>query len=131
MTQAKKHKYSSSSQQIAAIRALGYEGQYRVCYAFYDEIIKYSRWDNNRFGQLFDFVYEGINPDALDEEILRIRQCVNEMDNVLSEMDSKDPGAFLSIERVLASIIGTTDTTEVRNYGTTEIRNNFQDESNL
>jgi predicted transcriptional regulator len=60
---------------------------------------------NNRFGQMFDYVYESINPDMLDEEILRIRQCVNEMDNVLSEMDSKDPGAFLSIEKVLGGII--------------------------
>lgn len=73
-----KHKYSSSSQLIAAVRAMGYEEQYRVCYAFYDEILKYLRWDNNRFGLLFDDIYESINPDALDEEILRIRQCVNE-----------------------------------------------------
>ena len=100
-----KHKFSISSQLVAAVRALGYEGQYKVCYAFYDEIIKYPRWDNNRFGLLFDDIYESINPDMLDEEILGIRQCVNEMDNVLSEMDSKDPGALLSIERVLGGII--------------------------
>lgn len=99
------HKFSCSSELIAGVRALGYEGQYRVCYAFYDEIIKYPRWDNNRFGQMFDYVYESINPDMLDEEILKIRQCVNEMDNVLGEMDSRDPGAFLSIERVLAPVI--------------------------
>ena len=101
----KEQKYSCSSELISAVRALGYEGQYRVCYAFYDEIVKYPRWDNNRFGQMFDDIYESINPDMLEEEILRIRQCVNEMDNVLSEMDSKDPGAFLSIEGVLGGII--------------------------
>ena len=100
-----KHKYFSSSQLISAVRSLDYIGQYKVCYAFYDEIIKYPRWDNIRFGQMFDFVYESINPDALDEEILRIRQCVNEMDNVLGEMDERDPDSFLSIEEVLAQII--------------------------
>lgn len=84
----KEHNFSCSSELMAAIRALTYKEQYRVCYAFYDEIIKYPRWDNNRFGLLFDEIYESINPDMLDEEILRIRQCVNEMDNVLSEMDS-------------------------------------------
>lgn len=54
---------------------------------------------------MFDFDHESINPDMLDEDILRIRQCVNEMDNVLSEMDEKDPGAFLSIEEVLCKAL--------------------------
>ena len=106
----KEHKYASSSELISAVRTLGYEGQYGVCYAFYNEIVKYPRWDNNRFGQMFDYVYESINPDMLDEEILRIRQCVNEMDNVLSEMDSRDPGAFLELADALAKQVGYTET---------------------
>lgn len=54
---------------------------------------------------MFDFDHESINPDMLDEDLLRIRQSVNEMDNVLSEMDEKDPGAFLSIEEMLCKAL--------------------------
>lgn len=84
----REHKYSCSSELMNAIRAL------EVCYVFYDSIIKYPRWDNNRFCLLLDEIYEAIDPDMLDEEILRIHQCVNEMDNVLSEMDEREPGTF-------------------------------------
>lgn len=87
------------------IRALDYKGQYKVCYAFYDEIIKYPRWDNNKCYLLFDEFYEAIDPDWLDESILRIRQCINEIDKILSEMDAKDPGTFLKISRVLEVVI--------------------------
>ena len=90
----REHKYSCSSELMDAVRALDYKSQYKVCYAFYDAIIKYSRWDNNRFCLLFDDIYEAIDPDMLNEEMLRIRQCVNEMDNVLSEMDEREPGTF-------------------------------------
>lgn len=41
MHEGLKHKFISSSRLIAAVRALSYDGQYRICYAFYDEIIKY------------------------------------------------------------------------------------------
>jgi len=92
--EGKEHRYSCSSELMNAVRALDYKAQYKVCYAFYDAIIKYPRWDNNRFCLLFDEIYEAIDPDILDEEILRIRQCVNEMDNVLSEMDEREPGTF-------------------------------------
>lgn len=75
-----------------------------MCYAFYDAIIKYPRWDNNRFCLLFDEIYEAIDPNALDEEILRIRQCVNEMDNVLSEMDEREPGTFCEMAEEIKSL---------------------------
>ena len=90
----REHRYSCSSELMNAIRALDYKAQYKVCYAFYDAIFKYPRWDNNRICLLFDEIYEAIDPDMLDEEILKIRQCVNEMDNVLSEMDEREPGTF-------------------------------------
>ena len=88
-----------------AIRALDYKAQYLVCYAFYDAIIKYPRWDSNRFCLLFDDIYESINPEMLDEEILKIRQCVNEMDNVLSEMDEREPGTFYELAEKLGEYI--------------------------
>lgn len=72
---------------------------------FYDAIIKYPRWDNNRFYLLFDEIYEAIDPNALDEEILRIRQCVNEMDNVLSEMDEREPGTFCEMAEEIKKFI--------------------------
>lgn len=97
----REHKYSCSIELIEAVRALDYQGRYRVCEAFYDTTIKYPRWDNNRFCLLFDDIYESINPDMLDEEILKIRQCVNEMDNVLSEMDERDPGTFYELAEIL------------------------------
>lgn len=105
MVEEKEHKYSCSIDLMEAVRALDYQGRYRVCYAFYDAIIKYSRWDNNRFCQLFDDIYESIDPEMLDEEILKIRQCVNEMDNVLSEMDEPEPGTFCELAEELGEYI--------------------------
>lgn len=97
--------YLTCGQLMEAVRKLDYKGQYKVCYTFYDEIIKYPQWDKNEFCLFFDELYERINPDMLDEEILKIRQCVNEMDNALSEIDRYDPGTFLRIAEVLAKVI--------------------------
>ena len=99
------HICSCSNGLMEAVRALVYKGQYKVCYAFYDEIIKYPQWDENRFCLLFDEIYESINPDMLDEEIMKIHQCVNEMDNALSEIDRYDPGTFHRIAEELAKVI--------------------------
>lgn len=77
MKEKMEHKYSCSSDLMDAVRALDHKAQYKVCYAFYDAIIKYPRWDNNRFCLLFDEIYEAIDPDALDfvqilqEELVR------------------------------------------------------------
>ena len=38
----------------------------------------------------------------LDEEITKIHQCVNEMDNALSEIDRYDPGTFIRIVTQIA-----------------------------
>ena len=54
---------------------------------------------------LFDDIYESINPEMLDEEITKIRQCVNEMDNALSEIDRCDPGTFYELAGELAELI--------------------------
>lgn len=105
MVEEREHKYSCCSDLMDAVRSLDYKAQYNVCYAFYDSIIKYPRWDNNRFCLLFDEIYEAIDPEMLDEEILRIRQSVNEMDNALSEMDEREPGAFYELAEQLAKVI--------------------------
>lgn len=97
--------YATSGQLMEEVRKLDYKGQYKVCYAFYDEIIKYPQWDENEFCLFFDEIYEAIDPDALDGEILRIHQCVNEMDNALSEIDRYDPGTFRRIAEQLAKVI--------------------------
>lgn len=103
--------YSSSSKLMGAVRALNYLGQYKVCFTFYDEIVKYPRWHNSKYCILFDELYEAIDPDYLDESILRIHQCINEIDNILSEMDVKDPGSFFQISRVLEPIIDSSTST--------------------
>ena len=41
----------------------------------------------------------------LDEEIARIHQCVNEMDNAICEIDNFDPMTFYAIEKKLATVI--------------------------
>lgn len=105
MVEEREYKYSCSIDLMEAVRALDYQGRYKVCYAFYDAIMKYPRWDNNRFCLLFDEIYEAIDPDMLDEEILRIRQSVNEMDNVLSEMDEREAGTFCEMAEELAMFI--------------------------
>ena len=98
-------KYSCSIDLMNAIRELDYKGQYKVCYAFYDEIIKHPRWDENRFCLLFDEIYESIDPEMLDEEITKIHQCVNEMDNALSEIDRYDLGTFHRIAEELVKVV--------------------------
>ncbi len=101
----KMHMYPCSIDLMEAVRKLDYKNQYKICYAFYDEIIKYPQWDENEFCLFFDELYERINPEMLDEEILKIRQCVNEMDNALSEIDRYDPGTFYELADELAEFI--------------------------
>ena len=99
------HMYSCSIDLMEAVRKLDYKKQYKVCYAFYDEIIKYPQWDENEFCLFFDEIYERINPDMLDDEITKIRQCVNEMDNALSEIVRYEPGTFRRIAEQLVKVI--------------------------
>ncbi len=40
--------------------------QYKVCYAFYDEIIKYPQFDENTHCLKFDEIYESINLDWIN-----------------------------------------------------------------
>lgn len=101
----KRHMYSCSIDLMEAVRNLDYKKQYKVCYAFYDEIIKYPQWDENEFCLFFDELYERINPEMLDDEITKIRQCVNEMDNALSEIDRYDPGTFRRKAEQLVKVI--------------------------
>lgn len=101
----REQKYPCSIDLMEAVRKLDYKNQYKICYAFYDEIIKYPQWDENESCLLFDEIYEAIDPDMLDEEILRIRQCVNEMDNALSEMDEREPGTFCEMAEEMAMFI--------------------------
>lgn len=95
----------TSGQLMEEVRKLDYKNQYKVCYAFYDEIIKYPQWDENEFCLNFDELYERINPEMLDDEITKIRQCVNEMDNALSEIDRYDPRTFHRIAEQLVKVI--------------------------
>lgn len=97
--------YMTSGQLMEEVRKLDYKNQYKVCYAFYDEIIKYPQWDENEFCLNFDELYERINPEMLDDEITKIRQCVNEMDNALSEIDRYDPRTFHRIAEQLVKVI--------------------------
>jgi preprotein translocase subunit SecF len=42
-----------------------------VCYSFYDEIINYPQFDENKHCLRFDDIYESINVDWLEEEKTR------------------------------------------------------------
>lgn len=97
--------FLTSNRLMEAVRALGYKQQYKVCEAFYNEIIKYPRWDNNRFGLLFDDLFESIDPKNLEEQLLRLHQCVNELDNTISEIDDYDPTTFFQIAKELEKVM--------------------------
>ena len=84
----KRHMYSCSIDLMEAVRKRDYKNQYKICYAFYDEIIKYPQWNENEFCLFFDELYERIDSDLLDDEITKIRQCVNEMDIALRRWTS-------------------------------------------
>lgn len=99
------NKFDSSYKLMETVRALDYKGQYKVCVAFYNEIIKYLRWENNRFGLLFDDLFESIDPKNLEEELLRLHQCVNELDNTISEIDEYDPTTFFQIVKKLEKVM--------------------------
>lgn len=90
---------------METVSSLDYKGQYIVCVAFYNEIIKFPRWDNNRFGLLFDELFESINPKNREEELLRLHQCVNELDNFISEIDDYDPTTFFQIAKGLEKVM--------------------------
>ena len=82
-----------------------YKGQYKVCYAFYDEIIKYPQFDENKHCLKFDKIYESINPDWLDEEKDKIQQCTEVMLEALRDIEKVDPETFKSVIKVLAPLI--------------------------
>lgn len=105
MEDFKENEFDSSYKLMEAVRGLDYKGKYKVCVAFYNEIIKYPRWDNNRFGLLFDDLFESIDPKNLEEELLRLHQCVNELDNTISEIDEYDPTAFFQIVKELEKVL--------------------------
>ena len=84
---------------------MDYKAQYKVCSVFYEESIKYPILDNCRYILWFDEIFERIDRKMLDEEIARIHQCVNEMDNAICEIDNFDPMTFYAIEKKLATVI--------------------------
>ena len=86
--------YSTSWKQIDVVRVLDYRGQYKVCYAFYDEIIKYPQFDMNKHCLKFDEIYESIYPNWLEEEIEKIQQCVEVMLMALRGIEMSEPATF-------------------------------------
>ena len=89
--------YYTSGELIDIVRTLVLKGQYKVCYAFYDEIIKYPQFDENRYCLKFDEIYESINPNWLDEENDKIRQCVEMMLDALRDIEMSEPATFNEI----------------------------------
>ncbi len=95
-------KYYSSGELLEEVRKLDYKQQYKFCYVFYDEIIKYSQFDENKFRLKFDEIYESINPDWIDEEIEKIQQCVEVMLDALSDIEMNESATF---QKIVARII--------------------------
>ncbi len=92
-----KKKYSTSSELMQDVRSLDYKQKYKVCYDFYDEIIKYPQFDENKHCLKFDEIYESINPDWLEEEKDKIEQCVEVMGEALKDIEQSYPETFQKI----------------------------------
>ena len=92
-----KKNYSTSSELMKNVRSLDYQQQYKVCYIFYDEIIKYPQFDENKHCLKFDEIYESINPDWLEEEKDKIEQCVEVMGEALKDIEQSYPETFQKI----------------------------------
>ena len=58
-----------------------------------------------RFGLLFDELFESINPKNPEEELLRLHQCVNELDNFIGEIDDYDSTTFFQIAKGLEKVM--------------------------
>lgn len=99
------HKYSCGIDLMEAVRALDYQGRYRVCEAFYKMIFVGFPGDNLPFCRLFNNLFEHIDPNCLEDYVRVIRQCVNEMDNALSEIDDHDPATFYELADELRSLL--------------------------
>ena len=54
---------------------------------------------------MFDDLFETIDPKKLEEELLRLHQCMNELDNTISEIDDYDPTTFFQIAKELEKIM--------------------------
>ena len=95
----------SCGELLAVVRKQDYKDQYNESYAFYDEIIKFPQFDDNKPCLKFDEIYESINPDWLDEEKDKIEQCVEVMMIALRDIEMKEPKTFLSIIKVLVPFL--------------------------
>ena len=99
------HKYSCSVDLMEAVRALDYKAQYKVCEVFYKMIFVGFPGEDMPFCRLFNNLFERINPNCLEDNVRVIRQCVNEMDNLLSDIDDHDPATFYELADELAEFI--------------------------
>lgn len=97
-----KENFFSSDKLLKLMRVLDYTQQYKVCYAFYDEIIIYPQFDENKHCLMFDEIYEGINPNWLEEEKEKIQQCVEVMLDALRDIEMSEPATF---QKIVAKII--------------------------
>lgn len=87
---------------MKVLSTLDCKEQYKICYAFYDEIIKYPQFDENKHCQKFDEIYESINPDWLEEERDKVVQCVEEMLDALRDIEMNESVTF---QKIVAEII--------------------------
>lgn len=97
-----KKNYSTSSELMEVVCKLDNKQQYKVCYAFYDEIIKYPQFDENKHCLRFDEIYESINSDWIEEEKGKIQQCVVVMLGALRDIEQYEPATF---QKIVAQII--------------------------
>ena len=87
---------------MEVVRKLDYVQQYKVCYSFYDEIINYPQFDENKHCLRFDDIYESINANWLEEDKDKIQQCVEVMLDALRDMEMKAPATF---QKIVSKII--------------------------
>ena len=98
-----KKTFLTSGKLVVTICKQDYKGQYKVCYDFYDEIIKYPQFDENKLCLKFDEIYESINSEWLEEEKDKMQQCVEIMLEALRDIEKVDPDTFAVIAKNLST----------------------------
>ncbi len=106
---------------FAVLRGLAYKRQYKVCYDFYDEIIKYPQYDENKHCLKFDEIYESINTDWLEEDKDKIQQCVEVMLKALRDIEMSEPAIFNEIVAKIIQMLIEVYDLDIYNYSSAAV----------
>lgn len=92
-----KDDFYAGDKLLELFRTLDYKQQYKACYVFYEESIKYPELDENEQCLKFDEIYESISPDWFEEEKGKIQQRVEVMLDALRDIEKEKLAIFQEI----------------------------------